>query len=36
MGAKGRELYEKKFTFDNMMDKTLAYYKSIAGKDERK
>lgn len=29
LGARGRELYEEKFTFELMMEKTLAYYKTV-------
>lgn len=34
MGAYGRRLYEEKFTFYKMMEETLAYYKTIAGKHD--
>lgn len=34
MGENGRKLYEGKFTFDDMMEKTFTYYKTIAGKED--
>jgi len=35
MGTRGREVFEKKFTFHKMIEETLAYYRTIAGKKER-
>lgn len=34
MGAHGRMLYEEKFTFRKMIKETLAYYRTIVGKDD--